>query len=115
MNKKDINDLIGKEINSSGKQFFDNVVFDNIIESLVELTAAVWTYKDRTIILERVLQSIITDKKDLDLLIENYNPTPEEIAKRKEEREKLVTNVFKSFSRRPSDLKNNTKEINSND
>ena len=32
MDKKEVSDLVGKEINSSGKQFFDNVVFDNIIE-----------------------------------------------------------------------------------
>ena len=92
-----------------GKQFFDNVVFDNIIESLVELTAAVWTYKDRSMVLEKVLQSVIKDKEDLDLLIENYEPTPEDIDKRKKEREALVANVFKSFSRRPNNLNDEMK------
>ena len=109
MDKKDVSDLVGKEINSSGKQFFDNVVFDNIIESLVELTAAVWTYKDRSMVLEKVLQSVIKDKEDLDLLIENYEPTPEDIDKRKKEREALVANVFKSFSRRPNNLNDEMK------
>ena len=109
MDKKEVSDLVGREINSSGKQFFDNVVFDNIIESLVELTAAVWTYKDRSMVLEKVLQSLIKDKEDLDLLIENYMPTPEDINKRKKEREALVTNVFKSFSRRPNNLNDEMK------
>ncbi|MAI07212.1 MAG: hypothetical protein CBC47_08845 [Alphaproteobacteria bacterium TMED87] len=109
MDKKEVSDLVGKEINSSGKQFFDNVVFDNIIESLVELTAAVWTYKDRSMVLEKVLQSVIKDKEDLDLLIENYEPTPEDIDKRKKEREALVANVFKSFSRRPNNLNDEMK------
>tara|TARA_B100001029_G_C14691756_1_gene250180 strand:+ start:94 stop:432 length:339 start_codon:yes stop_codon:yes gene_type:complete len=109
MDKKEVSDLVGKEINSSGKQFFDNVVFDNIIESLVELTAAVWTYKDRSMVLEKVLQSVIKDKEDLDLLIENYKPTTEDIDKRKKEREALVANVFKSFSRRPNNLNDELK------
>ena len=59
MDKKEVSDIVGKEINSSGKQFFENVVFDNILESLVELTAAVWTYKDRSMVLERVKSSSI--------------------------------------------------------
>jgi len=109
MDKKEVSDIVGKEINSSGKQFFENVVFDNILESLVELTAAVWTYKDRSMVLERVLQSIISDKEDLNLLIENYKPTPEDIETRKKEREALVANVFKSFSRRPNNLNDEIK------
>ena len=111
MDKKESTDIVGKEINSSGKQFFENVVFDNILESIVELTAAVWTYKDRSMVLERVLQSVIIDKEDLNLLIENYKPTPEDIEIRKKEREELVSNVFKSFSRRPNNL-NDEKKTN---
>jgi hypothetical protein len=92
---------IGKEINSSGKQFFDNVVFDNILESMVELTAAVWTYKDRSMVLERVLGSLISSKGELNKMIESYELTAEEKVLQEEERKMLISNVFRSFARRP--------------
>ena len=91
---------IGAEINGPGKQFFDDVVHDNLWESLVELTAAVWTYHDRTLILERVLQDLVGDGQDIATLIEQYEPTEEDNAARAAEREELVNNVFRSFSRR---------------
>ncbi len=96
---------IGSEINGPGKQFFDNVVLDNILESLLELTAAVWTYHDRAIILERVLQSLVGEGKDIAALIEAYQTTPEEDAARAAERAELVNNVFRSFARRPVSMK----------
>ena len=96
---------IGTEINSSGKQFFDNVILDNIWESLLELTAAVWTYRDRAIVMERVLQDILGEDKDIAALIEAYEPTPEVNATRAAERAELVDNVFRSFTRRPVSMK----------
>jgi hypothetical protein len=96
---------LGDEINSSGKQFFDNVVLDNILEAMVELTAQVWTYRDRSIILERVLQDIVGDGKDIAALIEAYEPTEADNAARAAERAELVSNVFRSFSRRPVSTK----------
>ena len=96
---------LGDEINGSGKQFFDNVVLDNILETMVELTAQVWTYRDRSIILERVLQDIVGDRKDIAALIEAYRPTEADNAARAAERAELVSNVFRSFSRRPVSTK----------
>ena len=92
---------IGAELSGSGKQFFDNVVLDNILESLLELTAAVWTYRDRAIILEAVLSDLVGRDKDITALIEAHEATPELDAARAAERAELVTNVFRSFSRRP--------------
>lgn len=110
MNKAPSNDSdtftlgeIGGEISGSGKQFFENVVLDNIWESMVELTAAVWTYRDRSIILERVLQDVVGDGKDIAALIEAYEPSEEDNAARTAERAELVSNVFRSFSRRPGE------------
>lgn len=100
-NKEELRE-IGAEINGPGKQFFDNVVLDNLWESMLELTAAVWTYRDRSIILERVLQDLVGDGQDIADLIERYEPTDEDNAARTAEREELVSNVFRSFSRRAS-------------
>lgn len=90
----------GEEINGPGVQFFDNVVHDNIWEALLELTAVVWTYRDRTIILEKVLHDTLGADKDISALIEAYQPTPEDNEQRKQERAELVSTVFRSFSRR---------------
>ena len=96
---------IGTEIDGPGKQFFDNVVLDNILEAMLELTAAVWTYRDRAIILERVLGEVTGNGKDIAALIEAYQSTPEEDAVRAAERAELVNNVFRSFTRRPVSMK----------
>lgn len=90
----------GEEINGPGVQFFDNVVLDNIWESMLELTAAVWTYRDRMIVLEKVLQDTLGPDKDISALIEAYEPTPEDKKQRESERTELVSTVFRSFSRR---------------
>lgn len=91
--------VFGDEINGAGKQFFDNEVIDALHESLLELTAAVWTYRDRSIILERVLQDVVGNGKDIGALIEAYEPTPEDNAARAAERADLVSNVFRRMSR----------------
>ena len=93
----------GAEIYGPGKTFFDDVAMDNLMEAFLELTATVWTYRDRNIVLEKVLQDVVGKDKDIDLhdLIEQYRPTEEDKAQRKAEREKLVNSVFASFSRRP--------------
>jgi hypothetical protein len=97
--------VFGDEINGAGKQFFDNQVLDNLHESLLELTAAVWIYRDRAIILERVLQDIVGDGKDMGAMIEAYEPTPEDNAARAAERAELVSNVFRRMSRGSVDVK----------
>lgn len=95
--------VFGDEINGAGKQFFENQVIDNLHDSLLELTAAVWTYRDRSIILERVLQDIVG--KDIGALIEAYEPTPEDNAARAAERAELVSNVFRRMSRGSTNVK----------
>lgn len=95
--------VFGDEINGPGKQFFENEVIDALHESLLELTAAVWTYRDRSIILERVLQDAVG--KDIGALIEAYEPTPEDNAARAAERAELVSNVFRRMSRGSTNVK----------
>lgn len=94
---------VGGEIDGPGKQYFDNVVLDNMMDAFLELSAAVWTYHDRTIILETVLSDLLKQQGtdvDLPALIEAYQPTPEVKEKRKAERAEYVSTVFASFSRR---------------
>ncbi|MFA3791201.1 hypothetical protein AB6T38_08780 [Aliiglaciecola sp. SL4] len=93
----------GAEVYGQGKTYFDDVAMDNLMEAFLELTAMVWTYRDRNIILEKVLQDIIGKDKDINLqyLVEQYRPTAEENAERKKEREQFVNSVFASFSKRP--------------
>jgi len=97
--------VFGDEINGAGKQFFDNQVLDNIHDSVLELTAAVWTYRDRSMILERVLQDVVGSGKDIGALIEAYEPTPEDNAARAAERAELVSGVFRRMSRGSVDVK----------
>jgi len=88
---------IGAEIDGPGKAYFDHVVTDNIIDALVELSAEVWTVKDRMFVLEAVLaeQGIAADA-----LVEAWVPDDAARAARKAAREAFITQVFASFSRR---------------
>lgn len=94
---------VGGEIDGPGKQYFDNVVLDNILDVLLELSASVWTIRDRNIVLEQVLSDLLSqrgDDVDLNALIEAYQPSEENKAARKAERAEFVAGVFASFSRR---------------
>ena len=89
---------LGEEIGGPGKAYFENVVIDNILDALLELSAAVWTYHDRVNVLEKVLEKhgiAVTDA------IEEHLPDEAELAARAEERAKLVERVFGNFVRRP--------------
>lgn len=95
---------VGGEIDGPGRHYFDNVVIDNMLDAMIELTAAVWTQRDRMMIMERVLQKLVSESgKEINLskLIEDYVPSPEDQAARAAERNELVAGVFKSFARRP--------------
>ena len=92
---------IGDEINGPGKTFLDDVVIDAMLEAIVELTANVWSYHDRTLVLERVLQEVLDSDTDISTLVELHVPSKEEAALRKQQREQLVADVFRSFSRHP--------------
>jgi hypothetical protein len=96
---------IGLEVEGPGRRYFDDVVLDNVLEAMLELTAAVWTYRDRAIVLERVLDKLLADSHGagtLERLIEEHRPTRQEREARRAEREALATQVFRSFARRPT-------------
>jgi hypothetical protein len=56
-------------------------------------------------ILERVLQDVVGNGKNISALIEAYEPTPEDNAARAAERAELVSNVFRRMSRGSVDVK----------
>ncbi|MEM1020880.1 MAG: hypothetical protein ACFBZ9_15200 [Sphingomonadales bacterium] len=96
--------VAGDEIDGVGKQYFDNVVIDNLMDAFLELSAEVWTIKDRNIVLETVLSDLLKAQgkdSDINALIEAYEPSDEIKALRKGERSKFIASVFASFSRRP--------------
>ena len=96
---------LGHEIDGAGRRYYDDVVLDNILESMLELTATVWTYHDRVLVLESVLDELLGrggGKPTLAELVESHEPSAEEKARRRAEREALVDSVFRSFSRRPA-------------
>lgn len=95
----DVPATLGEEIGGAGKAYFDDVVIDNILDALLELSAAVWTYHDRVIVLEKVLADKGIEVSDA---IEAHLPDQEEIAAREAERAALVQRVFGSFVRRPT-------------
>lgn len=97
--KQTLNPDLGYEINGPGRQYFENVVTDNMMDALVELSAALWTVRDRQIVLEKILK----DKGiDADVLIEAHLPDGAEKAARAAEREEMVHRIFRSFIRRPN-------------
>jgi hypothetical protein len=89
---------LGEEINGPGKVYFDNVMFDNLLDALLELSAAVWTHHDRVIVLEKILaeRGIAVSEA-----IEAHLPDAHEIAARAAERAAFVQRVFGGFVRRP--------------
>jgi hypothetical protein len=95
----EVPETIGEEIGGPGRAYFDDVVIDNILDALLELSAAVWTYHDRVTVLETVLAQKGIEVSDA---IEAHAPGPEEIARREAERMALVNRVFGAFLRRPT-------------
>ncbi len=97
--KPDFPKDLGIEIGGPGRAYFDDIVIDNLFDTVVELSAAMWTIRDRQIILERVLE-----QKDISVsdAIESYLPTPEDLEARTAERDEMVQRIFKSFLRRPN-------------
>lgn len=90
---------LGNEINGPGKAFFENVLFDNILDAMLELSAAVWTQADRIFVLEKILaqQGIAVTEA-----IEAHLPDAAEIAERAALRAAFVDRIFSSFVRRPT-------------
>jgi hypothetical protein len=96
--KTEVPAALGEEIGGAGRAYFENVVIDNILDALLELSAAVWTYHDRVNVLEKVLEKNGISVADE---IEAHLPDEAELAARAEERDALVQRVFASFLRRP--------------
>lgn len=90
---------LGFEIGGPGRVYFDDVIADNVADSLMEIAAMIWTVRDRQIVMEKVLA-----EKGIDVtpMIENHVPDEAETQQRREERDALVQQVFRSFLRRPS-------------
>jgi hypothetical protein len=90
---------IGFELNGPGRAYFDNVVTDNMLDALLELSAAVWSVRDRQIVLEKVLaeQGIQVSE-----LIEQHMPDEAELEMRRAERDALAQSLLRSFLRRPT-------------
>lgn len=90
---------LGDEIGGNGRVYFENVVIDNVLDALLELTATVWTHHDRVIVLEKILadKGISVSEE-----IEKHMPEAEEIAARAAQRDELVERVFGGFLRRPT-------------
>lgn len=90
---------LGEEIGGRGRVYFDNVVTDNILDALLELSAAVWTNHDRVLVLEKIL----ADKGvSVSEEIEAHMPDAAEIASRAAARDAFVDQVFGAFLRRPT-------------
>jgi len=46
----------GDEIGGRGRVYFENVVIDNVLDALLELSATVYAHRDRVSVLEKVLE-----------------------------------------------------------
>jgi len=97
--KPEVDPELGLEINGPGRQYFDNVIIDNLMDALVEMSATVWTVRDRQIVLEKIL---LEKGIDANTLIEAHIPGEAELAERAAEREEMVSRIFRSFMRRPN-------------
>ena len=99
--KQTVNPDLGIEINGPGRKYFDDVMIDNLMDAVVEMSAVLWTVRDRQIVLEKVLAEKGIDASKL---IESYLPDISEKAARAAERDDMVKSIFSGFLRRPNDL-----------
>lgn len=90
---------LGEEIGGRGRIYFDNVVIDNILDALLELSASVWAHRDRVAVMEQILAE---RGIDLSEAIEAHKPDGAELARRAEERDAFIERIFGSFLRRPT-------------
>ena len=70
------------------------------MDAVVELSASVWTIRNRQIILEKVLKE---KGIDAETLIAAHVPDAAELASKSSERDEMVARIFRSFLRRPTD------------
>jgi len=97
--KAEIPEELGIEIGGPGRAYFDDVILDNLFDAVLEVSAALWTVRDRQIILEKVM----ADKGiDVSAEIEAYVPDEMLLQARTAERDEMVARIFKGFMRRPT-------------
>lgn len=89
------------EVDGPGATFYDDPVIDNILDALLEATAALWVCKDRMMIMEEVLSDRLGEGFNLSDAIEQHVPSQQLEATRAEQRGALLASVFNSFKRRP--------------
>lgn len=100
VDKPKVDPALGFEINGPGRQYFDNVVIDNLMDALIEMSATLWTVRDRQIVLEKILSD---NGIDVGPMIESHVPNEADLAARASERDDMVQRIFRSFLRRPND------------
>lgn len=94
------NQIGSDEIDGLGVRFFDDAMTDNVLDTLLELTAAVWVCQDRLLVLEEVIADAMDiDGSDLSERVEQHIPSQKLQEQRAQQRPALIAKVFRSFSR----------------
>jgi hypothetical protein len=76
--------------------FFDNPAIDNLIAVTLELGAELWVQRERM----RVIEKLLADKGVVTAeLIEQYQPSAEELARSRVDRDAFVSRVYGAFAR----------------
>ena len=76
--------------------FFDNPAIDNLIAVTLELGAELWVQRERMRVIEKLLadKGVVTTE-----LIEQYQPSADELARSRAERDAFVSRVYAAFAR----------------
>lgn len=90
---------LGDEIGGRGRVYFENVVIDNVLDALLELSATVYAHRDRMAVLEKIMEEKGIPVSEA---IETHVPDDAELAARAEERTVMVERIFGAFLRRPT-------------
>jgi hypothetical protein len=76
--------------------FFDNPAIDNLIAVTLELGAELWVQRERMRVIEKLLaeKGVVTPD-----LIEQHQPSDEEAARARAERDAFVNRIYGAFAR----------------
>lgn len=76
--------------------FFDNPAIDHLIAVTLELGAELWVQRERMRVIEKLLaeKGVVTPE-----LIEQYQPSDEEAARARVERDAFVNRIYGAFAR----------------
>ncbi len=80
--------------------YYDNIAIDNLTTVCLELGAALWVNQERLRLMEKLLSE---HGKVTTEMIEQYVPTPDEIAERKAARDAFIGRIYGAFGRLPAD------------